>query len=109
MYSSEEQIIGHWIDGKPLYRKVFSLILDNTDGSLITTAIIANVDVIFADIVLGSDNDNTIFFSNNREDKTVNGYAVYFSKRESRFRLYKQGTFSPYNRLTIIAKYTKTI
>lgn len=93
---------------KPLYRKVFSLMLDNIDGTITTTATISNVDTIFTDIALASDNDGTIFFSNNREDKIANGYAVYFSKRESRFRLYKQGTFLPYNRLTIIARYTKT-
>lgn len=84
------------------------MVLDSTDGSVVTTATISNVDTIFAEITLNSDNDNTIFFSNNRENEIKNGYAVYFSKHESRFRLYKQGTFAPYTRLTIIAKYTKT-
>lgn len=31
-YSTEEQIIGSWIDGKPLYRKVLSVTTHNSTG-----------------------------------------------------------------------------
>lgn len=36
VYSTEEQVIGVWIDGKPLYRKVIDLgVLPNTDTVMI--------------------------------------------------------------------------
>ena len=39
-YSTEEQVIGEWIDGKPLYEKVVDLGIDTT--------ITANKDIITA-------------------------------------------------------------
>ena len=39
-YSTEEQVVGTWIDGKPLYRKV--VIIDNPSNKM--TFSIANID-----------------------------------------------------------------
>lgn len=41
-YSTEEKLIGTWIDGKPLYRKVFADVVDNTNSgiTLSTTTVV---------------------------------------------------------------------
>ena len=50
-YSTSEKRIGTWIDGKPLYRKVFSGVTGNTtDGNISTTEVntnISNIDKFF--------------------------------------------------------------
>ena len=43
IYSTEEQVIGKWIDGKPLYRKILSLTTPSTTNS----TKIANFDKTF--------------------------------------------------------------
>ena len=43
IYSTEEQVIGTWIDGKPLYRKILSLTTPSTTNS----TKIANFDKTF--------------------------------------------------------------
>lgn len=53
-YSTSEQIIGTWIDGKPLYRKVFTRNLNNEDSALI-----ANIDNI--DFITVTDKSTTMF------------------------------------------------
>jgi hypothetical protein len=48
-YSTTEQIVGRWIDGKPLYRKVVSLpFVQNVNTS--TTVGVANMEVQFIDL-----------------------------------------------------------
>ena len=48
-YSTEEQRIGTWVDGKPLYRKVISSKLPKvtTEGSYVTKTIPIGVDIDF--------------------------------------------------------------
>lgn len=52
LYSTDEQLIGRWIDGKPLYQKVITGTLPNctTEGTVVSKNDqhgIANVDLIF--------------------------------------------------------------
>ena len=59
IYSTQEQIIGTWIDGNPVYRKVF----DNTNKQYGTTNVsidISNLDVnvIISLDAYGTDQDN---------------------------------------------------
>lgn len=42
-YSTTEQVIGRWIDGKPIYRKVFSFNLGSTIKAWSTIGTIANI------------------------------------------------------------------
>lgn len=53
-YSTEEQIIGNWIDGKPLYRKVLTASMPQviTDGTIVTSTIdlrVSNLDMVVVD------------------------------------------------------------
>lgn len=45
IYSSEEQVIGTWIDGKPLYRKCWHNIPHNENGELDVEISIADLDI----------------------------------------------------------------
>lgn len=52
VYSTEEQLVGKWIDNKPLYRKTYNVTLTNAVtagvwGESTTTHNIANVETIF--------------------------------------------------------------
>lgn len=62
-YSTEEQIVGTWIDGKPLYEK--TLILNNislgtSDSSGVVHGI-ENIDQAFVFFAYYKDSDNSIF------------------------------------------------
>lgn len=46
-YSTDEKIIGTWIDGKPLYRKVYSGVIKNTDKEVLQSDI-TNMNIIDA-------------------------------------------------------------
>ena len=54
-YSTAEQVVGTWIDGKPLYQKTFSFTLTQNNRSSYGEYPhnIANVDTIFATDVSG--------------------------------------------------------
>lgn len=44
-YSSEEQVIGKWINGKTIYRKIFTGTTPNTSKSNTTTSILISSDL----------------------------------------------------------------
>lgn len=46
-YSTEEQVIGTWINGKPIYRKIFKD-LPLTTGNGVEIAAISNLDVVIS-------------------------------------------------------------
>lgn len=71
-YSLEEQVVGTWIDGKPLYQKTFTGTSSSTAGKDIDTTIADNVErVIYVWGILDYDttNKNSIpvgyFFNSN--------------------------------------------
>lgn len=56
VYSTEEQVIGRWIDGKPLYRKTVAIVTPETDGGY------------------------HIVYEDDDENKPVNIYGYFVSK-----------------------------
>lgn len=48
-YSTSEQVIGTWIDGKPLYRKTFTSTIANGSTEKTIPLGISNADVIYID------------------------------------------------------------
>lgn len=59
-YSTEEKVIGTWVDGKPIYRRVFTGTLENKDTTNVTNGLRANnCEIIKAYGVIG-DNTNVI-------------------------------------------------
>ena len=69
-YSTEEQVIGMWIDGKPLYRRCFSIskvtINEETWGSLV------NLGSNVIDTLV-----NAVFINTTTEKSVMSCYATY--------------------------------
>lgn len=106
-YSTEEQKIGKWIDGKPLYRKVinFGALPNNTTKSLLHN--ISNVKYIvhvegFAKNQYDTDFRNLPFISatDTRADIQVWSDKSYIYSRTN----YDMSTFTAY----VVLEYTKT-
>lgn len=56
-YSTTEQIVGTWIDGKPLYRKVYSISGSMAQNAWTTLVSITNVDTLTKGLIGGSSNN----------------------------------------------------
>lgn len=69
-YSTEEQVVGTWIDGKPLYRKTIYI----TNLSTQQSYGISNVDVIYVDYghSFVSWDLNTLVYTPQRANFTIN-------------------------------------
>lgn len=114
-YSTTEQVVGTWLDGKPLYEKTIHLTNISFNANFYHVHGIANADIIWLENViliptedtgsgktastsgggLGSSNSNTIIGA--RIDRT----AIYGNGGEA------WGAF-PYRHWIFIVKYTKT-
>ena len=107
-YSTKEQVIGTWIDGKPIYRKVVQYNKNATGNSDLSLSDfgITNVDNIWL-------NQNSFIKSNYSEFSTINGFegtsAYSFCKFPSTSEI-RLGTVSQYflGVWNLIIEYTKT-
>ncbi len=99
-YSTEEQVIGTWTDGKPLYKRVFNLTSPSTQEATVLFALDDyNIDkIIKIDGVLYGEVPINYFYSESEYS------CVWFSGRQL-----KQKTMVYRNRSEfIILEYTKT-
>lgn len=111
-YSTEEQIIGTWIDGKPLYRRVFTA-TTTEDMEVSATAIATlplNTRVRKFDICLISETSGSLVPGNFRVSDT---HFVYSQITASRTKMELKVSLSPYstygNRtINAILEYTKS-
>lgn len=106
-YSTEEQQIGTWIDGKPLYQKTYVISIPDEVGRLEVASLptgVSSTDVVeFTDTLLRS--DNTITKSQYIEQFT-DGYSVWI---RSNNKIVFLNVGEPYNgTLYLTIKYTKT-
>lgn len=74
-YSTTEKVIGTWIDGKPLYRKVYSISGDMTASAWTTLVSISNVDILIKGLMGGSPN-NCVW--NDVDLRVVNDNLQYY-------------------------------
>ncbi len=97
LFSENEQEIGVWVDGKPLYQKsfIFTSSLTITDNWTSTTYTIADIDNIADGIIWRVDCKGSIYI-----DTNVQGSTIYISTKS------KNSTFGVGSVLTI--RYTKT-
>lgn len=56
-YSEEETVIGKWIDGKPIYRRMFNLSEHTSDSNYYYTPAINDLDVLINAKVIVKEND----------------------------------------------------
>lgn len=73
VYSNEEQVIGKWINGKPIYRKIASGAVPKSDYYPTVATGITNLDKIVSISLVLAYGDNREYFSSTR-------YTYYLSK-----------------------------
>ena len=98
-YSTEEQVVGTWIDGKPLYRKV--VIIDNPSNK--TTFSIDNIDEPI-NVIWKQVHTSGVFFSYNNDGKSIS--IIFFNPTSKNFEIAISNDFS--GKIVAILEYTKT-
>ena len=106
-YTQEEQIIGTWIDGKPIYRQVINTTGDNSQSQVIAT--ISNIDNIvnmFGWVKSGNINRScfTAFYGSTTWTSQLYRTSQYINLEcGSDFANFKNNAT-----ITLICEYTKT-
>lgn len=108
-YSTEEQVIGTWIDGKPLYQKTFINVSLPNASSTINHGI-ANIDNIFIDYTASYMHQTS--YEGYRYPITFyahqsGGYPITVAVNETNFIMYGSNGWDNWN-FDITVKYTKT-
>lgn len=75
-YSTNEIVVGTWIDNKPIYRKVYSISGDMTASAWTTLTSLSNVDTLVKGLMGGSSN-NCVW--NDTLLRVVNNNLQYYS------------------------------
>lgn len=105
-YSTEEQIIGEWIDGKPLYQKTVVIENPSVNWTTMNSYGIANIDMLVSA-------DRRYFVDNN----TWQGSEFEYGNDEeyirslflkSSFRLLTKGNGNVVSKVVVTLQYTKT-
>lgn len=105
-YSTEEQQVGTWINGKPMYRKV--LIGTSTAG--VTSIDISSLNIAFpvsANIIIHNTNGNWVF-GNYIQASGSDSFNMYMHENFSTLYL-RSGSSYAFGSYWIILEYTKTI
>lgn len=108
-YSTEEQVIGKWIDGKPLYRKVLTT---STPSNLnVTTTILAldttNIIQKFDGYIIYPEGTKNQHIPLNMTISNVVFHYTYSKNNELRMKLSTESSYISKN-CVIILEYTKT-
>ena len=105
IYSTEEQVIGKWISGKPIYRKVFSLNKKVSEGEDISTGCkLDNVDILINISMYADDS-----WGNRWVSDISSGNPIYLTPNNYiNVAAYSGSRDFYYNIHMIIAEYTKT-
>ena len=105
IYSTDEQVIGKWINGKPIYRKVFSLNKKVSEGQDISSGCkLDNVDILISLSMYADDS-----WGNRWVSDINNGNPIYLaSNNYITVGAYSGSRDFYYNIHMIIAEYTKT-
>ena len=99
-YSTNETVIGTWIDGKPLYRKV--VIIDNPSNKM--TFSIANIDEAINVRWSQVFNSSSVYFSYSSDGATNS--IIHFESTSKNFVITTSGAFT--GKMVAIIEYTKT-
>ena len=75
-YSTNEIVVGTWIDNKPIYRKVYSISGDMTASAWTTLTSLSNVDTLVKGLMGGGSN-NCVW--NDTLLRVVNNNLQYYS------------------------------
>ena len=106
-YSTDEQIVGIWIDGKPIYRKVITFTTDEASGSWKTypSGITSTVDKI---INIQATIERSNYINSVPYEESANGYIYLNYVKSSKNITYKVGSELTSLPVIVILEYTKT-
>lgn len=117
IYSTEETCIGTWIDGKPLYRKVFTETKDTGDGAYTILSqeetakiFVTSIHGMFMDDNLAYPLPHMAVTATNTEITKLNGMAyLSVSYNRSGIQIYGNGSNlqDRYPNIIVIVEYTK--
>ena len=103
-YSTTEEVIGTWIDKKPLYRKVVKGNITATDQTLFVVN--ANIDTMV--FISGYDcPDGTYYFPFNYA-QTGSTYKSIFYKKDTDTIEFRSNSYNPGEVYVVVLEYTKT-
>lgn len=105
-YSTEEKQIGYWIDGKPLYRKVYEGITASSGGVTNADSNFANKDIVhrYGEIKCDTNNANSIQIGCYVNNNYYSGAYLYGST----LYIYHPSNSNFYNKpYYLIVEYTK--
>ena len=106
-YSTNEQVIGIWIDGKPIYRKVYQGTTSSTDGGNATISSgITNLDTIIR--MEGYIKNDALWWSINADFQSPNYYSsCHYTYNDNLINI-KVGARLVSSPVFVILEYTKT-
>jgi hypothetical protein len=114
-YSTEEQVVGTWIDGKPLYQKTFEITntISTTTPSDFTNIEhgIDNIDVVTN--IMGAarrrDDDNSMWYPIGMADTDQTAYTIAVRMNSKYISYYiRRYSVGEIKKLFVTAQYTKT-
>ena len=106
VYSTNETVVGTWIDGKPIYRKTFNNIsVTSSEHSTIPIATGLTIDNLINISGYLVNNERWIITLNSVDSKYVNMARVDYDKQTSSLELVAQNWTGT---ATVTIEYTKT-
>ena len=110
-YSTEEQVVGTWVNGKPLYEKTFKTTVNVTGSTeYFSNVIVEDAEEYFIENAFCTENENGTGAIQMIGSINFNGNYDYnitsFNLNTGRWWVIRGGGTSPYT--TIIVRYTKT-
>lgn len=108
-YSTEEKVVGKWIDGKDIYEKVIKQTITITSQNMNINIDIPNFDFIkyYIDMnMVGTNEHMKINFNHYNSSYSLGGFINYDNTTKINFRVGSNIVGRTYN-LTMIFRYTK--
>ena len=104
-YSTDEQIVGTWVNGKPIYQKTFTGTTSATTTSDSVAGTISNFDTLI-------NSNGTIFLSGawgvNQHSLPYNNVAEYYVDDSNQIIIHKQNEIANNKQYMVTLQYTKT-
>lgn len=113
-YSTNEQVVGTWVDGKPLYQKTVSFTTGNTNAYLNYVTDIENPEMMSVDFsasyyVTGNSTVNATPYFGTLATGDSNAFAVLCNKVDDKLRIdYRVGSSAYSKSALVTVRYTKT-
>jgi hypothetical protein len=108
-YSTEEQVIGTWVDGKPVYQKVFILTSLNWDGDNDIGLSQLNIDeLVMSTAIAKRSDDNYLLPLPFTHPAGINYSLTYTFTDVFKLGLRIGSSLGTFSKLQLILQYTKT-